>query len=198
MSDSSPFLVATPDVSSEHRDLESESGLHTVLLAEDDPDYRFLIREAFASAGLPVRTEFMSDGQELLDYLRKESRFQQRTEGDPSLILLDLEMPGLGGLETLAQLRTDPRLARIPTVILTSSTEGQDFQRAYSSGARSFLTKPDSFKMLVRYIKSLSHHLARPARPIHRTHILPEQPEKPRVRKRERIGRLGREPGRRF
>ncbi|MEZ4652135.1 MAG: response regulator [Candidatus Eisenbacteria bacterium] len=137
----------------------------TVLLAEDDADFRFLVREAFQAAGIKAGIRLVENGQELLDYLRRDGKYSHRRGPLPRLILLDLEMPGLGGHATLRQLKADRRLQRIPTVILTSSSSSPEFERAYASGAISFMTKPDSFKMLVRYVTSLTHHLQSEGRP---------------------------------
>ncbi len=107
-----------------------------VLLVEDNQADVLLTEEAIALSGHPVRLRFARDGQDALEQLR------QRGHAPPCLILLDLNMPRLDGLQTLAQLKQDPLLTRVPVVMLTTSARAEDIDRAYALGVNAFVTKP--------------------------------------------------------
>jgi CheY-like chemotaxis protein len=128
--------------------VSSES--RTVLLVEDDTNDVLLVRRAFRKAGLTARIEVVSDGEAAVDYLARA-----QTQGGPGLVLLDLKLPRRPGLEVLGWLRDQPGLRRLPVVVLTSSRESADVNRAYDLGANSFLVKPVGFAELLEMIKAL-------------------------------------------
>lgn len=130
-----------------------------ILMAEDDPDDRALVLEAFRKARLPGELRTVKDGQELLDYLynRDEFCFTENAP-KPHLILLDLNLPGLDGHEVLAEIKADSMLRRIPVVVLTTSQDRQDVIRSYTAGASSYIAKPQTFDDLVDIIGLLSKY----------------------------------------
>ena len=131
----------------------------TFLIAEDDPDDRFLIKEAFQESLLTNSLYFVRDGVELLDYLRRQDKFSNPVESPPAdLILLDLNMPRKDGREALAEIKSDPRLRYIPVVVLTTSKAEEDIMRSYDIGAASYITKPVTFDGLVEAIRQLKQY----------------------------------------
>ncbi len=129
---------------------------YTILLVEDDPNDVLLIKRAFEKAGLANPLQVVSNGQEAVAYLKGEGGFADRTEYPlPILILLDLKMPRMSGFEFLQWLRGEPELKRLIVVVLTSSAQSPDVNRAYELGANSYLVKPVQFEDLLRIIKEL-------------------------------------------
>ncbi len=123
----------------------------TILMADDDEEDRELTGEALERAHLTNEIRFVGDGQELLDYLRREGRYAEGGEEAPmpGIILLDLNMPKKDGREALAEIKADPRLRTIPVVVLTTSRDEEDVIRSYNLGVNSFITKPVTFGSLV-------------------------------------------------
>ena len=137
----------------------SQAAPLTILMADDDEDDRLLARDALAEAPVPATLRFVEDGGELLEYLRRERRYAPPADAPaPSLVLLDLNMPRMGGMEALAEIGRDPALCRIPVVVMTTSSRGEDAARSYALGARSFITKPVTFSGLVEVMRSLGHY----------------------------------------
>lgn len=118
----------------------------TILLVEDNPQDEILTLRALRRANLANRVDVARDGQQALDYLFREGEFADR-EGPvlPTVVLLDIGLPRLSGLEVLERLRADIRTALLPVVMLTSSDEEHDRLRSYESGANSFVRKPVDF-----------------------------------------------------
>jgi CheY-like chemotaxis protein len=125
-------------------------GPTAVLYAEDDPDDRLLAQMAHRDSGATSPLVFVDDGTEALEYLRGTGRHAGRVGPRPGILLLDLNMPAMGGLETLAVIRADPDLRRIPVVILTTSGAVEDIDRSYDAGANSYVVKPSAFASLVQ------------------------------------------------
>jgi CheY-like chemotaxis protein len=114
-----------------------------VLLAEDDPNDVFFMRRALTKAEITFPLNVVNDGQEAIDYLAGTDKFGDRTQYPlPSLILLDLKMPFLDGFEVLAHMQSQPSLKDIPVLVLTSSAEDRDRQRAAELGAKGYFVKP--------------------------------------------------------
>ena len=114
-----------------------------VLLAEDNDNDVLTLREALRRAGIEIPLQIVEDGDEAIAYLRGVGKFANRAEYPlPDLFLLDLRMPGRDGFEVLEWLRQQPSLAPLRTIVLTTSEEISDVDRAYALGANSFLTKP--------------------------------------------------------
>jgi CheY-like chemotaxis protein len=129
----------------------------TILLADDDPDDRLLVREAFEENHLLNVVHTVEDGEELMDYLRKKGKFAE-TAVRPNMILLDLNMPRKSGLEALQEIKADPELRRIPVVVLTTSKAEEDIIRSYDLGVNSFIVKPVTFESLVELVKTLGNY----------------------------------------
>lgn len=118
----------------------------TILLVEDNPQDEMLTLRALRRANVANRIDVARDGQQALDYLFQEGEFAHRSgPALPTVVLLDIGLPRLSGLEVLARLRAAPRTALLPVVILTSSDEEQDRLRSYEIGANSFVRKPVDF-----------------------------------------------------
>lgn len=131
----------------------------TILMADDDPDDRFMTKEAFKEAMLINDLRFVEDGEELLEYLYHCGRYSDPESAPrPGLILLDLNMPRKDGREALAEIKADQDLRRIPIVILTTSKAEEDIVRTYDLGSNSYITKPVSFESLVAIMKALSKY----------------------------------------
>jgi len=131
-----------------------------ILLADDDEEDRELTREALQDAQLASAMRFVVDGQDLLDYLRRQGRYAESGADAPrpAVILLDLNMPKKDGREALEEIKGDPSLRRIPVIVLTTSKDEQDVMRTYDLGASSFITKPVTFGALVEVMRTWSHY----------------------------------------
>lgn len=128
-------------------------------MADDDPDDCLLIKEAFQESLISNSIYFVEDGVELMDYLRRQDKFENpRDAPTPDLILLDLNMPRKDGREALAEIKSDPRLRYIPVVVLTTSKAEEDIMRSYDIGAASYITKPVTFDGLVEAIRGLGQY----------------------------------------
>jgi CheY-like chemotaxis protein len=139
---------------------ERRGQLVTILLADDDEEDRELTRDALQDAHLANEMQFVVDGQDLMDYLRREGRYAgpEAHAPRPGIILLDLNMPKKDGREALAEIKADPNLRRIPVVVLTTSKDEQDILRTYDLGASSFITKPVTFAGLVEVMRTWSRY----------------------------------------
>jgi len=116
-----------------------------ILLVEDNPQDELLTLRALKRVNLANGVDVARDGQMALDYLFREGPYAGQAPVSPTVVLLDLGLPRLGGLEVLARLRADPRTRLLPVVILTSSSEEEDRLRSYDLGANSFVRKPVAF-----------------------------------------------------
>ena len=132
---------------------------HIILIAEDDPDDRQWIKEAFTECHLEHQIRFVVDGEELMDFLLHRGKFMATGNlAYPGLILLDLNMPKKDGREALKEIKSDPRTRHIPIVILTTSKAEEDTFRTYNLGANSVIHKPVTFAHLVEIIKALTDY----------------------------------------
>src|SRR2546421_955120 len=130
-----------------------------ILLVEDRPDDVLLIRRAFQKAYINNPLQVVRDGEEAIWYLRGEGKYQNRAEYPlPDLVLLDLKMPRVDGLQVLTWIRAQPGLKGLPVIVLTSSEEMRDVNAAYHLGANSFLVKPMDFEDVVHLSKSISSY----------------------------------------
>ncbi len=133
-----------------------------ILLVEDREDDVLLIKRAFAKAGLNNPLYIVNDGEQAIAYLMGDSPFSNRNEYPlPDIILLDLKMPRLDGFETLAWIRKQPGIRALPIIVLTSSDEIRDVNRAYALGANSFLVKPLDFENSVAVAKMVEKYWLR-------------------------------------
>jgi len=129
----------------------------TILLADDDPDDRLLVREAFEENHLLNVLDTVEDGEELMDYLYRRGKFSEMTTR-PNMILLDLNMPRKSGLEALKEIKADADLCTIPVIVLTTSKAEEDIIRSYQLGVNSFIVKPVTFDSLVELVKTLGRY----------------------------------------
>ncbi|PIS47168.1 MAG: two-component system response regulator [Elusimicrobia bacterium CG08_land_8_20_14_0_20_51_18] len=127
--------------------------LKNILLAEDNARDVELTLEALSDNNLANHVVPVSDGVEVLEYLRCEGKFKDREKGNPAVILMDIKMPRLDGIETLRLIRSDPAFKTLPVVILSSSREEQDVMRSYNMGVNAYVVKPVSFKDFVEAVK---------------------------------------------
>ena len=118
-------------------------------MAEDSDRDAELTLNALAQHNLLNEIERVRDGAETLDYLYRRGQFSSRPNGNPAVVLLDLKMPKVDGLEVLRQIRSDPELSLIPVVVMTSSNEEQDVVRSYELGANAYVVKPVKFNEFV-------------------------------------------------
>ena len=128
---------------------------HAILIVEDNPQDELLMLRALRKSNLANRIDVVRDGQQALDYLFATGEFAGRRGGLPAVVLLDIGLPRLSGLEVLARLRADPRTRLQPVVILTSSDEERDRLKSYENGANSFVRKPLDFNELAETIVRL-------------------------------------------
>jgi CheY-like chemotaxis protein len=130
----------------------------TILMADDDADDRELARDALEGTGLGERMEFVRDGQELIDYLRHDGPYRDEQTRRPSIILLDLKMPRKDGCEALAELKADDSLRQIPVVVLATSRDEEDVDRAYELGASSYISKPVTHGQLALVMQTIAQY----------------------------------------
>lgn len=126
-----------------------------ILLAEDNPNDAELTIAALQASRLVSPIRVVADGAEALDFLFYRGAYAGRKEGPPALILLDLKMPKVDGLEVLREVKKDPALRLIPVVMLTSSREEADLTRSYASGANAYVVKPVEFDEFMQAVREL-------------------------------------------
>jgi CheY-like chemotaxis protein len=124
-------------------------------MVEDDPNDVELTLTALADHNLANEVVVTRDGQQALDYLYCRGEFNARSRDNPAVMLLDLKLPKVGGLEVLQQVKKDERLKMIPVVVLTSSHEERDIMRSYSLGVNAYVVKPVDFHDFVNAVKEL-------------------------------------------
>jgi two-component system response regulator len=130
-----------------------------ILMAEDDPDDRLLVKDAFVESHVVNHLLFVEDGVQLINYLRAQDEFANRKDFPmPDLILLDLNMPRKDGREALEEIKADPQLRHIPVVVLTTSKAEEDILRSYDIGAAGYISKPVTFDGLVKVIQVLKEY----------------------------------------
>jgi CheY-like chemotaxis protein len=129
--------------------------LKRILLVEDDPQDVELTLNALAEHHLANEVVVARDGVEALDYVYRRGAFAARPEGHPAVVLLDLKMPRLDGLQVLRQLKADEQLQLVPVVILTSSREERDLAECYRLGVNAYVVKPVRFAEFVQVVKQV-------------------------------------------
>ncbi|MGV8074921.1 MAG: response regulator [Syntrophobacteraceae bacterium] len=129
---------------------------YIVLIADDDEDDCLLVKSAFEENDLTNELRFVSDGVELLEYLRREGEYTDSSLAPPpDLILLDLNMPRKDGRDALREIKADKSLCGIPVIVFTTSLEEEDVRLSYEIGASAFIPKPTSFEGLTQVIETL-------------------------------------------
>jgi CheY-like chemotaxis protein len=130
---------------------------YLILLVEDDPNDIILIKRAFEKARITNPLQVVENGEEAISYLAGKGHYGDRVKYPiPMLILLDLKLPRKSGHEVLEWLRQQPILKRLTVVVLTSSQQSSDINKAYDLGANSYLVKPVTFDALVEMVKTLN------------------------------------------
>lgn len=131
----------------------------TILIADDDLEDRMMIRDALEENRLANDLRFVENGEELMDYLKRQGKYKQpESSPKPGLILLDLNMPRKDGREALKEIKLHPELRGIPVVVFTTSKAEEDVYRTYDLGVNSFIAKPVTFESLVSITKGLGHY----------------------------------------
>jgi CheY-like chemotaxis protein len=130
-----------------------------IVVADDDADDRMMIQDAFTESKLGNPVDFVEDGVQLLEYLRREGKHAHLAgQPFPGFILLDLNMPRKDGRTALQEIKNDPVLHRIPVIILTTSKAEEDIVKTYNLGVNSFICKPVSFDKLVDIVRTVGHY----------------------------------------
>jgi len=135
--------------------MDTNNKLGRILMVEDDPKDVELTLTALEEYNLANKVVVTRDGEEALNYLYHRGEFKTRPDGDPAVILLDLKLPKVDGLEVLKQLKSDGKLRMIPVVVLTSSKEEKDMVASYKLGVNAYVVKPVDFHEFVNAIKEL-------------------------------------------
>ena len=163
--------------------------LKPILLVEDNPKDLELTLLALAKSNLANEVVTVRDGAEALDYLFRRGLYEARSEGNPAVVLLDLKLPKVDGIQVLEKIKAEERLQSTPVVMLTTSREEKDLVRSYKLGANAYVVKPVAFKEFIEAIQDLgvcsppstacgSHrkrHRAAAWRSSHRSHLEPRQ-----------------------
>jgi DNA-binding response OmpR family regulator len=129
--------------------------LKRVLLVEDDPNDVELTISGLAEYNLANEVIVVRDGEEALDYLHRRGTFSDRTNGNPAVVLLDLKLPKVDGLQVLREMRADENLSMVPVVILTSSHEERDMVEGYRLGTNAYVVKPVDFHQFVDAVRHI-------------------------------------------
>jgi CheY-like chemotaxis protein len=129
--------------------------IRTILFAEDNPKDVELTLEALGDHNLANNVIVVRDGVEAMDYLRCEGKYKQRKAGNPAVLLLDIKMPRMDGIEVLKAIRSDKTLHTLPVVMLTSSREEQDLIKSYALGVNAYVVKPVDFKEFIEAVRQV-------------------------------------------
>ena len=127
----------------------------SILFAEDNPKDTELTLETFEDSHLLNRVVHVKDGVEAMEYLRREGKYSERKSGNPAVVILDIKMPRMDGLEVLREIRADLVLRMIPVVILTSSREERDLIQSYELGINAYVVKPVKFSEFVDAVRQI-------------------------------------------
>jgi CheY-like chemotaxis protein len=129
--------------------------LARILIVEDDPNDVELTLTALEEYNLANEVVVTRDGQEALDYLHRRGQYSNRSHENPAVILLDLKLPKVDGLQVLQQIKSDERLKMVPVIVLTSSHQEKDVMRSYKLGVNAYVVKPVDFHEFVNAVKEL-------------------------------------------
>ncbi len=128
------------------------ANLTKILLVEDDPNDVELTLSALRENHVANDVVVARDGEEALDYLFRRGAYESREAGEPAVVLLDLKLPKVSGMEVLERIKDDPELRTIPVVVLTSSREEQDLVRSYNLGTNAYVVKPVNFQDFIEAV----------------------------------------------
>lgn len=126
-----------------------------ILLAEDDDGHAFLVQTNLERAGVANRIIHVRDGQAALDYVRRQGEFADRQSSGPLLLVLDINMPRVDGIEVLAQIKSSEETAAMPVIMLTTTDDPREIERCYQLGCNVYITKPVEYEAFVEAIKRL-------------------------------------------
>ena len=130
-----------------------------ILMADDDIDDYYLVRDAFERTSFPADLRLVSDGDELMDYLQKRGQFEDTGDDSlPAMIFLDLNMPRKDGWEVLSEIKAIESFRQIPVIIFSTSSEEEDVLRSYELGASSYIRKPSTFEALMSIIEMIGRY----------------------------------------
>jgi CheY-like chemotaxis protein len=131
-----------------------------ILLAEDDDGHAYLVQQNLLDAGLANRVVHVRDGQEALDYIHCAGAHGGRVPNGPLLLLLDINMPRVDGVEVLRRLKADPKTDEVPVIMLTTTDDPREVKRCYELGCSSYVTKPVEYDRFVEAVRRLGLFLA--------------------------------------
>ncbi len=153
----------------------SDSG-RFILLAEDDAVVAELVMHGLATSETPPKVVHVRDGLETMNFLLGREQYAHRSPGNPAVILLDIKMPKLDGLEVLRQIKGDERLKAIPVVMLTSSQDERDVRDSYQLGANAYVVKPVEFRRFMEVLRELDAFWIRINQPPQDVHLMATVP----------------------
>jgi CheY-like chemotaxis protein len=126
-----------------------------ILLAEDDEGHAFLVQKNLERSGITNTIIHVKDGQSALDYVQRKGAFAERVANGPLLLVLDINMPRLDGVEVLAALKASEKTAKIPVVMLTTTDDPREIERCYQLGCSVYITKPVEYQNFVEAVRRL-------------------------------------------
>ncbi|WP_438480064.1 response regulator [Oleiharenicola lentus] len=129
--------------------------LKPILLVEDNPDDLDLALRALAKTNLANEVVVVRDGEQAVNYLFRKGDYANRTQGNPAVVLLDLKLPKIDGIEVLERIKAEPTLRTVPVVMLTSSKMESDLTRAYALGVNAYVVKPIHFAEFIEAVREL-------------------------------------------
>ncbi len=132
--------------------------VHAILLVEDNPADVQIAQRALGACASPVELIVVRDGQEAVDYLRPGGNGAAESRRTPDLILLDMNLPRMNGLDVLRHIRANPALCGVPVVVLTTSRRPEDVRRMYAAGANTYIEKPQEFGRFVEVLRTIQRY----------------------------------------
>jgi CheY-like chemotaxis protein len=132
----------------------------TILMAEDDEGHAVLVQQNLQDAGVSNAFVHVTDGQEALDYIHCTGKYRERNPNGPLLVLLDINMPRIDGVEVLRQLKENEQTANLPVIMLTTTDDPREIRRCYDLGCSSYITKPVEYERFVEAIRRLGLFLS--------------------------------------